>query len=63
MAEGEAKGELRNSRKLLRRLLEKRFGPLPEATIRRIEDSQDLARLEASILQAADLKNLDELQL
>ena len=62
-AEGEAKGALRASRKLLRGLLEERFGALPEAVSQRIEATTDLDRLEAAVLQVSRLQSLDDLQL
>jgi hypothetical protein len=62
-AEGKAEATLATFRKLLRRLLEDRFGPLPEAVKQRIENTADLDRLEAAVVQVHRLPNLDELQL
>src|SRR5206468_552271 len=50
-ARGEIKGELRALRDTLRRLLERRFGPIPEAVLTRINAAQDANRLQAAVLQ------------
>jgi hypothetical protein len=67
IAEGEARGrvegELRATRKLLRQLLEDRFGPLPEALVQRIEASTELERLEAAVRQAPRVPGLEQLSL
>ena len=62
-SQGESLGVLRAARNHLRILLEKRFGPLPEAVRQRIEATNDPKRLEAALLQVMDIKALDELQL
>jgi hypothetical protein len=62
-AEGEARGQLRARRDDLRGLLEKRFGPLPEALRQRIEACEDLDRLQACLYQVLDINSLEELQL
>jgi hypothetical protein len=63
IAMGEAKGELKSCRVLLRDLLEERFGPLPAAVRQRIEAAEDLEQLRAAIRQALRLQSLDQLQL
>jgi hypothetical protein len=63
MAEGEAKGRLDATRTILRRLLEKRFGSLPEGLSHRIQACDDLEQLLAAAVQAEELKKLDDLQL
>ena len=62
-AEGEAQGRLREARENLRWLLERRFGALPEALANRIEQSEDLARLQGGIRLALDLASLEDLDL
>jgi hypothetical protein len=59
---GEASGELRARRAVLRELLEEKFGPLPDGLIQRIE-SIDLDRLRAAIRQVLRVQSLDELAL
>ena len=56
-----AEGELRANRKMLRRLLERRLGPLPAALVERIEACDDLSRLEESLSQVLTIQSLDEL--
>ena len=63
IAEGEAKGELLTSRAVLRRLLTKQFGALPESLLERMEATADAGRLQACIEQVMELRTLDELQL
>ena len=58
-----AVGDLRTARNYLRKWLERRFGPLPEAVHLRIEATNGLNRLEAVFLQAMDIKSLNELPL
>jgi hypothetical protein len=60
---GEERGELRGCRKSLRRILEARFGPLPEEWVKRIEAVNDLPQLEAATDRALKIPNLDALQL
>jgi len=60
---GIERGQLTNSRRLLRRFLENRFGPLPDDLRERIDQTTDLARLEEAILQSPSLRSLDELEL
>ncbi len=63
MAEGEAKGQLREARVLLRVLLEDRFGPLPEDLIKRIDAMADPERLRAAVRQVSHLGRLEDLML
>jgi hypothetical protein len=56
-------GELRQLRKQVRRFLDRRFQPLPEAVIQRIEQCTDINRLEAALDQAVQIRSLDELNL
>ena len=53
----------RNSRTLLRRLLTKKFGSMPESLVQRIEATSDLERLQACAEQVVDMKMLEELTL
>jgi hypothetical protein len=62
-AEGKAEGVLLATRANLRRLLEKRFGPLPSLLIQRLEATTDIDRLQAAFDQAVDLGKLDDLKL
>jgi len=57
LAEGEAKGEARGEAKILARLLEKRFGALPDL-IRHQITSADVERIEAWVERAFDAPNL-----
>ncbi len=62
-ARGEVRGELRAHRSLLRRLLEDRFGALPEALAARINAIDDLERLQSAALQVIKIQSLEELGL
>jgi hypothetical protein len=62
-AESYAKGVLLGYRDVLRRMLARRFGPLPEAVLQRIEAVTDVARLQAALNRVDKIKNLDELEL
>lgn len=61
--QGIQRGELAASRRLLCRLLEKQFGSLDEGLRRRIDEAQDLERLEQAIVDCPSLQSLEELQL
>jgi hypothetical protein len=61
MAKGEAKGQLLAARKILRSLLEDRFGSIPEELAQRIETTDDLERLQTTARQVYQVKNLDEI--
>jgi hypothetical protein len=60
---GEKRGQLTAVRNMLRRLLQKRFGPLPKALATQIDATTDLHRLQAAVEQVLDLKSLDDLHL
>jgi hypothetical protein len=57
------RGELAASRRLLCRLLEDRFGSLPDDLLHQINGVTDLDRLERAIRQCPTLGSLDDLQL
>jgi hypothetical protein len=59
---GARQGELTAFRKMVRKLLEKRFGPLPEEVVQRIE-AAELPPLEAVFDRADTLQSIDELGL
>jgi hypothetical protein len=61
--EGWAQGELETSQAILRGLLEKRFGMLPETLARQIDTVQSVERLRRAILGVFELQKLDDLQL
>ena len=63
MAKGRVEGQLLSARTTLRELLEDRFGALPEALLRRIEETNDLERLRAAVRQILHLTNLADLEL
>jgi hypothetical protein len=63
LAEGERKGELRSARKLLRALLEDRFGVVPDALLQRIDASTDLEHLQTAVRQVYQIQKLDDLPL
>jgi hypothetical protein len=56
-------GSLRARRDDLRMLLEERFGPLPLALSQRIDQIDDLNRLQAALRQVLHIQRLDDLQL
>jgi hypothetical protein len=62
-AKGYAKGVLRGYRKVLRNMLARRFDPLPDAVLQRIEAATDLARLKAALDRVDEITSLDELEL
>ncbi len=62
-AKGETKGSLNTTRGLLSDLLIERFGPLPEAIARRLDECTDLAQLKAAFKQAIHIEKLEDLQL
>jgi hypothetical protein len=63
LSEGLAEGQLLNSRKILRRQLERRFGPLPESLVRDIESCSDGAALESALDQVLEIRTLEEFRL
>jgi hypothetical protein len=58
----EERGRVRGKREMLRKQLEKRFGPLPPAVLARIE-TLATDRLDEISLAILDAKSLDELGL
>jgi hypothetical protein len=62
MEKGIATGRLLSARAMLRKLLEKHFGALPEALVERINATDDVDRLQAAFDQALVLTNLADLQ-
>jgi hypothetical protein len=58
-----AEGALRGCRKILRELLEERFGAVPEALAVRIEQTQDLERLRRAVRQVLQIQQPAELDL
>jgi hypothetical protein len=63
MEQGEARGMVREARRIVRLLLEVRFGPLPEAVLQRIEACNEVEKLEEAGLSSPQLQKLDDLQL
>lgn len=61
--QGEQRGELKRARTLLRKMLEKHIGPIPEAIQQRIDAENDVERISAAVLGAEQLKSFDEFQL
>jgi hypothetical protein len=62
-SEGLSQGELDASRRMLRRLLAARFGPLPEEVAQRIGTCTNLERLMAAAEQVQTLDKPEDLQL
>ena len=60
---GRTEGEVNASRRLLRQLLIKRFGALPEAVTQRIDACTDLNQLSAAAEQVLSLDKLEDLRL
>jgi flagellar biosynthesis/type III secretory pathway protein FliH len=59
--EGKQVGMQEGKRALLLELLDRRFGPLPEATVKRVRaltSSEELSRLAARVLEAPSLDDL-----
>jgi Domain of unknown function (DUF4351) len=61
LLKGRSEG-LSASRRLVRQLLAKRFGTVPDAIIQRIENTTDLDRLTAAALQVLDIAAPEDLQ-
>ncbi len=55
--------ELRTRKEVLRALLEKRFGTLPDVVLQRIESATDAERLQSGILQVLEINAPEELEL
>jgi hypothetical protein len=62
-SEGETLGELKALRLMLRQLLARRFGTVPDALLERIDSTTDIARLTAAALEVANLTNPQDLPL
>jgi len=60
---GIERGRLEASHRLLCRLLEDRFGPLPAGLLQQIEETRDFDRLERAIRRCSNLRSLEELEL
>jgi len=61
LEKGEEKGEEKGRRDIVLELLERRFGPLPRATVKRVRaltSSEELSRLAARVLDAPSLEDL-----
>jgi len=63
LSEGLSKGELAASRRILRQLLEDKFGAISEVVLQRIESAADLDRLTAAARHVSRLAKPDDLQL
>jgi hypothetical protein len=63
LTRGRAEGELRARREDVRLVLEKRFGPLPEALAQRLEAANDPERLKTFLVEALGVSSLEELNL
>jgi flagellar biosynthesis/type III secretory pathway protein FliH len=57
---GEKKGELRATKRHLARLLELRFGPLPEDVTKTVNSTRDLAQLETWLDRILTAETLDD---
>ncbi len=60
---GYAAGELRITRLYLKRLLEQRFGPLPDPIIRDLETCEDIGRLNVAFKAVLHLDKLEDFRL
>jgi hypothetical protein len=56
-------GRLLSLKELLRRLLEKRFGSVPESILQQIDQVTDPERLQSAALEVGELQTPDELRL
>jgi hypothetical protein len=63
LSEGESKGELSASRRMLRRILTGRFGQLPEELAQRIERCTDIERLMTAAQQVPTLERPEDISL
>src|SRR5438128_1537265 len=61
--EGMTQGELRATRRLLRKLLVGRFGAVPEGIGQRIDGMADIQQVEGAVVRVAHVRSLDELTL
>lgn len=60
MEEGEKKGEVRATRRTLTRLLDQRFGPLPDEVKKKLRSTRDLAQLETWLDRFVTAESLDD---
>jgi len=60
---GETTGELRAARRILRQLLNTRFGTVPDGVVQRIEACTDLERLVAATQKVQALEKAEDVQL
>ncbi len=58
---GLSEGRLELARQLLRQLLTRRFGTVPETVLQRIDHATDVERLTAAALQVADIAAVEDL--
>jgi hypothetical protein len=63
VAESARQADLQARKEMLRSLLEKRFGSLPDALLQRIDSTTDVERLKAGLLQVLEISAPDELDL
>ncbi len=56
-------GELRLARRMLRQLLEQKFGQLPEAVLQRIEACDEPKKIEEAVLKVRDWQKPEDLTL
>jgi hypothetical protein len=61
--EGRVEGQLQAHREDLVALLEKRFGPLPQELLNRIQGVSEVARLKEALQKVLDITSPDELGL
>ena len=61
--EWQRQARIENSRAYIRRILELRFGPLPEALVRRLQGLSDVERLDALLDEAVQKDTLQDVNL
>ncbi len=61
--QGQVTGQLMSARRVLRTVLEKHFGSLPQGVLQRIESCEDVQRVEDAIYSAPQIAKLDDLPL
>jgi hypothetical protein len=60
---GTVRGQIQEARNTLQRLLVKRFGPLPETVVQRIQAVEDRQRLRSAVERVLQMTSLAELEL
>ncbi len=60
---GTVRGQIQEARNTLQRLLVKRFGPLPETVVQRIQAVEDLERLRNAVDRVYQMTSVAELEL